>query len=97
MAADTSSSAAASTPVVGVAAAAFAAVSAEPMLDKFVAAEPITSGAAITYAMSGHPTTSPPRDKHYSRFHPRIRRFGKLLRRAEPAAGTRPAVTATEV
>jgi hypothetical protein len=52
MAADTSSSAAANTPVVGVAAAAFAAVSAEPMLDRSVAADVIISGAAITYDMS---------------------------------------------
>ena len=49
MAADTSSSAAASTPVVGTAAAAFAALSAEPMLDRSVAAEARNSGAATRY------------------------------------------------
>src|SRR5262249_1734140 len=48
MAADTSSSAATTIPAVGVAAAAFAAVSAEPMLATSVAAEVIISGAAIT-------------------------------------------------
>jgi hypothetical protein len=48
MAADTSSSAAASTAVVWVAAAAWAALSAEPMVAKSVAAEVIISGAAIT-------------------------------------------------
>ncbi len=48
MAADTSSSAAASTPVVRVAAAVCAALSIEPILDKSSAAEVSISGAAIT-------------------------------------------------
>jgi hypothetical protein len=55
MAADTSSSAAASTPVVWLAAAALAALRFEPMVAKSVAAEVIISGAAITYDMSIHP------------------------------------------
>jgi hypothetical protein len=56
MAADTSSSAAASTPVVEVAAAAFAALSAEPMLDRSVAAEVINSGAATKKDICDLPT-----------------------------------------
>jgi hypothetical protein len=48
MAADTSSPAAASTPVVGAAAAALATLTFEPMIAKSVAAEVIISGAAIT-------------------------------------------------
>jgi hypothetical protein len=46
MAADTSSSAAATTPVVGVAAAALAELIVEPILAKSVAAVPSTSGTA---------------------------------------------------
>src|SRR6516165_7805843 len=56
MAADTSSSAAASTPVVWVTAARFAAVSAEPISAKSFAAEVIISGAAATNDISGLPT-----------------------------------------
>ena len=52
MAADTSSSAAASTPVVFAAAAEFAALSVEPILVKSVAAVPSTSGTAITIDIS---------------------------------------------
>jgi hypothetical protein len=52
MAADTSSSAAASTPVVWLAAAVWAALRSEPMVAKSVAAEVIISGAAITYDMA---------------------------------------------
>jgi hypothetical protein len=48
MAADTSSSAAASTPVVWLAATVWAALRPEPMVAKSVAAEVIISGAAIT-------------------------------------------------
>jgi hypothetical protein len=48
MAADTSSSAAATIPVVGAAAAALATLSVEPILATFEAAADITSGAAIT-------------------------------------------------
>jgi len=48
MAADTSSPAAATTAVVGATAAAFAALSPEPMLDRSVAAEATNSGTAIT-------------------------------------------------
>ena len=48
MAADTSSPAAASTPVVGAAAAAFAALIVEPIFAKSVAAAITMSGAAIT-------------------------------------------------
>jgi hypothetical protein len=59
IAADTSSSAAASIPVVWVAAATFAAVSAEPVAAKSVAAEVISSGAAITYDMAVHLLASP--------------------------------------
>jgi hypothetical protein len=55
--ADTSSSAAASSLVVEAAASAFAEVTAEPMLDRSVAAEAISSGAVTTYDMasSSHP------------------------------------------
>jgi hypothetical protein len=49
MAADTSSSAATTIPVVRVAAAALAALTVEAILAKSVAAEVIISGAAITY------------------------------------------------
>jgi hypothetical protein len=52
MAADTSSSAAASTPVVWAAAAAWAALSVEPIVPKSVAAAVISSGAAITLDIS---------------------------------------------
>ena len=52
MAADTSSSAAASTPVVWAAAAPLAAWIVEPRLAKSVAAEPSTSGAATTNDIS---------------------------------------------
>src|ERR1700739_4988055 len=52
MAADTSSSAAASTPVVWGAAAALAALSVEPTLDKSVAAVVISSGTAIRLDIS---------------------------------------------
>jgi hypothetical protein len=52
MAADTSSSAAASTPVVWVAAAELAALTVEPIFAKSVAAASTISGAAITYDMS---------------------------------------------
>src|SRR5260370_35114409 len=55
MAADTSSSAAASTPVVDAAAAALASLSVEPIFPKSLAAAAIISGAAITYDMSIHP------------------------------------------
>ncbi len=55
MAADTSSAPAASTPVVGAAAAAFAPLSIEPIFAKSPAAAVIISGAAITYDMSIHP------------------------------------------
>jgi hypothetical protein len=48
MAAYTSSSAAASIPVVGAAGAAVATLSAEPMFAKSVAAAPNASGSAIT-------------------------------------------------
>jgi len=48
MAADTSSSAAANTPVVGTAAAALAERIIEPRLAKSVVAEPISSGSATT-------------------------------------------------
>jgi hypothetical protein len=51
MAADTSSSAAAITAVVGPAAAECAALSDEPTVAKSVAADVISSGAAITYDM----------------------------------------------
>jgi hypothetical protein len=47
--ADTSSAPAASNPVVGAAAAALASVSADPMLDRSVAAEAKNSGAAERY------------------------------------------------
>jgi hypothetical protein len=48
MAADTSSSAAASTPVVGVTTAAWAELIVEPMRDRSIAAEAKNSGAATT-------------------------------------------------
>jgi hypothetical protein len=48
-AADTSSPAAANTPVVGTAATAFAALTAEPILDRSVAAEAKNSGATARY------------------------------------------------
>src|SRR5262249_31294337 len=60
MAAETSSSAAASTPVVWVAAAAVASPRFEPIASKSVAAEFINSGVAITYDMAVHLLTSPP-------------------------------------
>src|ERR1700741_827638 len=53
MAADTSSSAAASTPAVGAAATAVAAPSVEPIFARSVAAEVIISGVAISNDM-GH-------------------------------------------
>ena len=55
MAADTSSSAAATIPVAG-AAAVWAALRFEPMVAKSVAAEVIISGAAITYDICTFPT-----------------------------------------
>jgi hypothetical protein len=48
MAADTSSSAATTIPVVGAAEAALAALSIEPILAQSATAEVIASGAAIT-------------------------------------------------
>jgi hypothetical protein len=54
-AADTSSSAATTIPVVGAAAAALATLRFEPILAKSVAAEVIISDAAVTYDMSVPP------------------------------------------
>src|ERR1700751_2446464 len=59
MAADTSSSAAASTPVVWVAAAAWAALSVEPIFARSVAAVVISSGAAIKLDISVLPPRHP--------------------------------------
>ncbi|OBG19853.1 hypothetical protein A5764_15780 [Mycobacterium sp. 852002-51057_SCH5723018] len=52
MAADTSSLAAAATPVVGAKAAAWASLTHEPMLATLPAAAASMSGAAITYDMT---------------------------------------------
>ena len=56
---DTSSAPAASNRVVGAAAAAFASITAEPMLDRSVAADDRNSGAAAKYDIAALPPGSP--------------------------------------